>query len=227
MAELARALPTSLSGQNTSETRQTVGDLVFALGAAGERPGGVAELAPTRVVVVAVPGGGAGVAAGGGIGEFLPSEPQGVEPGDGDGVVSYQTGHQRASELGSAREKHGPWRTHVVLHYVAEQQIDAMTGAEREILDPAIVRLSLEHRLGTQVDGKLCAATGTTSTPASRWRSTCSGADSRPGSGRRCRSRCINSWLYWLILGALVVWVFCGCSCGGRGHRGGSLTKRY
>ncbi|GGU11445.1 hypothetical protein [Streptomyces lateritius] len=51
--------------------------------------------------------------------------------------------------------KHGPWRAHVVLHDVAEQQIEAMTDAEREILDPAIVRLSLDHRLGAQVEGKM------------------------------------------------------------------------
>ena len=51
--------------------------------------------------------------------------------------------------------KHGPWRAHVVLHDVAEQQIDAMTDAEREVLDPAIVRLSLDHRAGAQVEGKL------------------------------------------------------------------------
>ncbi|QGZ53330.1 hypothetical protein GPZ77_34435 (plasmid) [Streptomyces sp. QHH-9511] len=51
--------------------------------------------------------------------------------------------------------KHGPWRAHVVLHDVAEQQIEAMTDAEREVLDPAIVRLSLDHRLGAQVEGKM------------------------------------------------------------------------
>ncbi|MFB9558602.1 hypothetical protein [Streptomyces roseoviridis] len=51
--------------------------------------------------------------------------------------------------------KHGPWRAHIVLHDVAEQQIDAMTDAEREVLDAAIVRLSLDHRIGTRVEGKL------------------------------------------------------------------------
>ncbi|MEU8884290.1 hypothetical protein [Streptomyces hydrogenans] len=51
--------------------------------------------------------------------------------------------------------KHGPWRAHVVLHDVAEQQIDAMNDEEREVLDKAIVRLSLDHRIGTQVEGKL------------------------------------------------------------------------
>ncbi|MGW0468465.1 hypothetical protein ACWDX6_24900 [Streptomyces sp. NPDC003027] len=51
--------------------------------------------------------------------------------------------------------KHGPWRAHVVLHDVAEQQIDAMSDAEREVLDAAIVRLSLDHRIGARVEGKL------------------------------------------------------------------------
>ncbi|GHJ98102.1 hypothetical protein SNE510_76210 [Streptomyces sp. NE5-10] len=51
--------------------------------------------------------------------------------------------------------KHGPWRAHVVLHDVAEQQIDAMNDEEREVLDKAIVRLSLDHRIGTQAEGKL------------------------------------------------------------------------
>ncbi|MEU8528366.1 MULTISPECIES: hypothetical protein [Streptomyces] len=48
--------------------------------------------------------------------------------------------------------KHGPWRAHVVLHDVAEPQIDAMADAEREVLDAAIVRLSLDHRIGTRVE---------------------------------------------------------------------------
>ncbi|MFF5924201.1 hypothetical protein ACFY8C_38635 [Streptomyces flavochromogenes] len=51
--------------------------------------------------------------------------------------------------------KHGPWRAHVVLHDVAERQIDEMTDADREVLDAAIVRLSLDHRIGTRVEGKL------------------------------------------------------------------------
>ncbi|MGW5003081.1 hypothetical protein ACWEP8_36120 [Streptomyces hydrogenans] len=51
--------------------------------------------------------------------------------------------------------KHGPWRAHVVLHDVAEQQIDAMNDEEREVLDKAIVRLSLDHSIGTQAEGKL------------------------------------------------------------------------
>lgn len=51
--------------------------------------------------------------------------------------------------------KRGPWRAHVVLHEVAERQIDAMSDAEREILDQVIVRLSLDHRIGTRVEGKL------------------------------------------------------------------------
>ncbi|MET9725430.1 hypothetical protein [Streptomyces zaomyceticus] len=51
--------------------------------------------------------------------------------------------------------KHGPWRAHVVLHDVAEQQIDAMNDADREVLDAAIVRLSLDHHAGTRLDGKL------------------------------------------------------------------------
>ncbi|MGW2202118.1 hypothetical protein [Streptomyces sp. NPDC001774] len=37
--------------------------------------------------------------------------------------------------------KHGPWRSPVVLHDVAEQQIDTMTDTEREVLDPQTVRL--------------------------------------------------------------------------------------
>ncbi|MER5737290.1 hypothetical protein ABT117_16635 [Streptomyces sp. NPDC002262] len=44
--------------------------------------------------------------------------------------------------------KHGPWRAHVILHDIAEQQIDAMSDEEREVLDKAIVRLSLDHRVG-------------------------------------------------------------------------------
>ncbi|MER6477146.1 hypothetical protein ACFY9C_35400 [Streptomyces filamentosus] len=51
--------------------------------------------------------------------------------------------------------KHGPWRAHVVLHDVAEQQIDAMSDEDREVLDKVIVRLSLDHRIGTQAEGKL------------------------------------------------------------------------
>ncbi|MET9952405.1 hypothetical protein ABZ135_12770 [Streptomyces sp. NPDC006339] len=51
--------------------------------------------------------------------------------------------------------KHGPWRAHVVLHDVAERQIDTMSDAEREVLDAAIVRLSLDHRIGTRVEGNL------------------------------------------------------------------------
>ncbi|MFB7609960.1 hypothetical protein [Streptomyces gardneri] len=51
--------------------------------------------------------------------------------------------------------KHGPWRAQVVLHDVAERQIDAMNDADREILDAAIVRLSLDHRIGARGDGKL------------------------------------------------------------------------
>ncbi|MFI8916697.1 hypothetical protein ACIGW4_34505 [Streptomyces sp. NPDC053513] len=51
--------------------------------------------------------------------------------------------------------KHGPWRAHIVLHDVAERQIEAMSDADREVLDAAIVRLSLDHRVGTRVEGKL------------------------------------------------------------------------
>ncbi|MFD3998994.1 hypothetical protein [Streptomyces sp. NPDC058583] len=51
--------------------------------------------------------------------------------------------------------KHGPWRAHVVVHDVAERQIDEMTDADREVLDAAIVRLSLDHRIGTRAEGKL------------------------------------------------------------------------
>ncbi|MFJ8133413.1 hypothetical protein [Streptomyces hydrogenans] len=51
--------------------------------------------------------------------------------------------------------KHGPWRAHVVLHDVAEQQIGDMNDEAREVLDKAIVRLSLDHRIGTQTEGKL------------------------------------------------------------------------
>lgn len=51
--------------------------------------------------------------------------------------------------------KHGPWRAHIVLHDVAERQIDALTDPEREILDAAIVRLSLDHRIGTRIEDKL------------------------------------------------------------------------
>ncbi|MGW8357697.1 hypothetical protein [Streptomyces wedmorensis] len=51
--------------------------------------------------------------------------------------------------------KHGPWRAHVVLHDVAERQIDAMSDLDREVLDAAIVRLSLDHRAGTRVESKL------------------------------------------------------------------------
>ncbi|WP_328484894.1 hypothetical protein [Streptomyces zaomyceticus] len=51
--------------------------------------------------------------------------------------------------------KHGPWRAHVVLHDVAERQIDEMPDADREVLDAAIVRLSLDHRIGTRAEGKL------------------------------------------------------------------------
>ncbi|MFC9590902.1 hypothetical protein [Streptomyces sp. NPDC056944] len=51
--------------------------------------------------------------------------------------------------------KHGPWRAHVVLHDVAERQIEAMSDADREVLDEAIVRLSFDHRIGTRAEGKL------------------------------------------------------------------------
>lgn len=51
--------------------------------------------------------------------------------------------------------KHGPWRAHVVLHDVAEQQIDALTDAERAVLDPVIVKISTDHTIGTQAEGKL------------------------------------------------------------------------
>ncbi|MFG2840929.1 hypothetical protein ACGFYE_38760 [Streptomyces zaomyceticus] len=51
--------------------------------------------------------------------------------------------------------KHGPWRAHVVLHDVAERQIDEMPDADREVLDAVIVRLSLDHRIGTRGEGKL------------------------------------------------------------------------
>ncbi|WP_331717885.1 hypothetical protein OG468_41400 (plasmid) [Streptomyces zaomyceticus] len=46
--------------------------------------------------------------------------------------------------------KHGPWRAHVVLHDVAERQIDEMIDEDREVLDAAIVRLSLDHRIGSR-----------------------------------------------------------------------------
>ncbi|MFD3537740.1 hypothetical protein [Streptomyces sp. NPDC058664] len=51
--------------------------------------------------------------------------------------------------------KHGPWRAHVVLHDVAERQIEAMSDADREVLDAVIVRLSLDHQAGTRIEGKL------------------------------------------------------------------------
>ncbi|MFB7356102.1 hypothetical protein [Streptomyces gardneri] len=49
--------------------------------------------------------------------------------------------------------KHGPWCAHVVLHDVAERQIDARNDADREVLDAAIVRLSLDDRIGARGDG--------------------------------------------------------------------------
>ncbi|MCX5232943.1 hypothetical protein [Streptomyces sp. NBC_00233] len=51
--------------------------------------------------------------------------------------------------------KHGPWRAHVVLHDVTERQIDEMADADGEVLDAVIVRLSLDHGIGTRVEGKL------------------------------------------------------------------------
>jgi hypothetical protein len=64
-----------------------VADLVLALGAFGEGAAGVAQFAQAGVQVVAVPDAGAGAAADGEVGEFLPGEPAGVEAGDGDGLL--------------------------------------------------------------------------------------------------------------------------------------------
>lgn len=72
------------------ESGEPVDDLVLALGAPLERSAGGARFAQAGVEVVAVPHAGAGIAAGGGFGEFLPGEPARVQAGDGDGMVEPQ-----------------------------------------------------------------------------------------------------------------------------------------